>query len=684
MVKDLNTKSDASISSISASDPLCGLSSEWEQLFHGAPVGLAIIDQQLRYLHVNKVLADNNEKSVEEHIGRPVLEINFEIASQIIPFLLQTIKTGQAVLNVEFDNSIRGRVGEKQQWLMNCCPIRNEKGEVTRISVATMDVSEVKQAQETMEKKLEFEMLISELSSTFINLPASQISGVIKKGLELIAEFLSVERSSLLEYSEDRKMLTLTHSCQAPGLPKTPVKYISKDFPWFSRAIIEGKIISLPRISDGLPAEAKLEEKYLNKMGIKSHLSFPLNLGGDFLGALSFDSVKVERQWPDALVNRLKLFGEIFAHALARKRSELELRDAFSKIKQLKDQLEVDYTYVREEIKLEHNFEEIVGKSDELKYVLGKVEHVAPTDATVLILGETGTGKELFARALHNASQRKDRPMVKVNCATLPSNLIESELFGHEKGAFTGAHAKKVGRFEIANEGTLFLDEIGELPLELQPKLLRALQNGEFERLGGSRTIKTNIRVIAATNRDLEDEVKNGRFRMDLLYRINIFPITVPSLRDRKTDIPLLVDWFINKCSKKLGKSIKVIPSNTMRVLKKHSWPGNVRELENVVERAIIYTKGSELLLTEKLGFGVSPDCIEKTSKKTLLEIERDHILKILEETYWRIEGKKGAAVILGLNPSTLRSRMRKLKISKPEPGATAHSFHGFNQNHYM
>jgi chemotaxis protein methyltransferase CheR len=348
-----------------------------------------------------------------------------------------------------------------------------------------------------------------------------------------------------------------------------------------------------------------------------------------------------------------------------RKQAELNLQVALSEIKELKEKLEVERAYLQEEIKLEYNYENIIGQSDGLNYVLYKVEQIAPSDTTVLVLGETGTGKELVARAIHGLSPRKDRTLVKVNCATLPSNLIESELFGHEKGAFTGAHARQLGRFEVAHGATLFLDEIGELPLELQPKLLQVIQDGEFERLGGSGTIKVDVRVIAATNRNLKEEVRRGRFREDLWYRLSIFPITVPPLRERLEDIALLVDFFVDKISKRLGKSIESIPTSVMNTLQGYQWPGNVRELENVLERAAINSSGPKLRLVDELELK-KPHQDLTTTQKTLAEVERDHIVRILEQTNWKVSGKNGAAEILGLNRSTLRARIRKLGIHQP------------------
>jgi PAS domain S-box-containing protein len=346
-----------------------------------------------------------------------------------------------------------------------------------------------------------------------------------------------------------------------------------------------------------------------------------------------------------------------------RKQAELNLQIALTEIQELKEKLEVEKAYLQEEIKLEYNYENIIGQSDGLKYVLYKVEQIAPSDTTVLILGETGTGKELVARAIHGLSPRKDRALVKVNCATLPSNLIESELFGHEKGAFTGAHVRQLGRFEVASGASLFLDEIGELPLELQPKLLRVIQDGEFERLGSSGTIKVDVRVIAATNRNLEEEVRRGRFREDLWYRLSIFPITVPPLRERVEDIALLVDFFVDKISKRLGKSIESIPTSVMNILQDYHWPGNVRELENVLERAVINSSGPKLHLVDELK---KQNKNLTSTQKTLEQVERDHIVRVLEQTNWRVSGRHGAAEILGLNRSTLRARIRKLGIRQP------------------
>jgi len=349
-----------------------------------------------------------------------------------------------------------------------------------------------------------------------------------------------------------------------------------------------------------------------------------------------------------------------------RKESEATLLRAMAEVERLKNQLQAENLYLKEEVKLSHNFREIVGESAALKKALYLVERVAATDATVLILGETGTGKELFARAIHDLSARKDGPSIKVDCGAIPAGLIESELFGHEKGAFTDAIKRRVGQFELADGGTIFLDEIGDLPLDLQTKLLRVLQEGAFKRVGGTRTIKVNVRVVAATNRDLGRRIESGAFREDLFYRLATFPIPLPPLRERPEDISLLAHYFIKRYGVKLDKKIKSVPQQLIDKLQAHHFPGNVRELENIIERAVILSTGPVLQMD--VSFiplrQAAPDSAEP---QTLEEVERSHIAHVLAACNWRIEGPQGAAKRLGLHPSTLRSRMRKLNISRPQ-----------------
>ncbi|BEH09424.1 MULTISPECIES: sigma 54-interacting transcriptional regulator [Geobacter] len=348
-----------------------------------------------------------------------------------------------------------------------------------------------------------------------------------------------------------------------------------------------------------------------------------------------------------------------------RRRGEESLQKAYAEIKKLKDRLQAENIYLQKEVAEEYNLGEIIGHSKAISNVFLRVEQVAPLDATVLLLGETGVGKGVIARAIHARSVRKNRPMITVNCTALPANLIESELFGRERGAFTGADARQIGRFELADGGTIFLDEIGEMPLDLQSKLLRVIQDGEFERLGNPRTIKVDVRIIAASNKTLDEEVKKGRFREDLFYRINVFPIMIPPLRQRTDDIPLLVNHFVAKFNKKIGKKISTVPKDTMNVMQNYHWPGNVRELESVIERAVITSQGTVLQILDRFHTFSNGDMVADQDVKQLVQMEHDHILQVLQKTGWRIEGKKGAALLLGLNPSTLRARMRKYGIQR-------------------
>jgi DNA-binding NtrC family response regulator len=369
----------------------------------------------------------------------------------------------------------------------------------------------------------------------------------------------------------------------------------------------------------------------------------------------------VQERTGDLLKANLQLTQEIGE----RKKAEGSLQQTYSEIKVLKDRLQAENIYLQQQVDQQYNFGEIVGQSKILSYVFSQVEQVATMNATVLLLGETGTGKGVVARAIHSSSSRKNRPLITVNCTTLPATLVESELFGRERGAFTGSDARQIGRFELADGGTIFLDEIGEMPLELQCKLLRVIQDGEFERLGSPRTIKTDVRIIAATNRNLAEEVKNGRFREDLYYRLNVFPLTMPPLRQRKEDIPLLVNHFVNKFNHKIGKKIETVSKGTLNILQEYHWPGNVRELESVIERAVIISKGSALQVLDYFDTIRKPEEDSGQELKSLVELEHDHVLRVLQKTGWRIEGKNGAAQLLGLNASTLRARMRKYGIAR-------------------
>jgi formate hydrogenlyase transcriptional activator len=387
--------------------------------------------------------------------------------------------------------------------------------------------------------------------------------------------------------------------------------------------------------------------------GVKSGCCVPLLSHGKALGTLNVGSFR-EGGFPQDEV-------DLLSHVASQIAIAVDNALAYQQIADLKDKLNKEKLYLEEEIRTEYNFEEIIGETVGLKRVLKQVETVAPTDSTVLILGETGTGKELIARALHNLSGRQERTFVKMNCAAIPTGLLESELFGHERGAFTGAIAQKVGRFELAHQGTLFLDEVGDIPLELQSKLLRVLQEQEFERLGGTKTIRVNVRLVAATNQELGQMVTEKLFRSDLYYRLNVFPIVLPPLRERPDDIPLLVRYFAQKHARRMNKRIESIPSETMAMLSKYYWPGNIRELENLVERAVILSPGPDLHVP--LGELKAPAAAPANGVATLEAAEREHITRALHEANWVIGGSSGAAARLGMKRTTLQSKMRKLKI---------------------
>lgn len=427
------------------------------------------------------------------------------------------------------------------------------------------------------------------------------------------------------------------------------------------------------------------EDKWLEQIGVDSYVGVPMrNAAGEVLGHIAVLHTEPMAPTPDHL-SVLEIFAARGCAELERVRAERALRDALAEVQRLKDRLQIENTYLQEEIQSEHNFEEIIGGSPAWQKLVKQIESIAASEASVLITGETGTGKELVARALHSRSPRRGRPLVKVNCGAISAGLVESELFGHVKGAFTGALAKRVGRFELADGGTLFLDEVGELPLDTQVKLLRALQEHEFEPVGSSQTVRVDVRIIAATNRDLTQAIREGRFRADLFYRLNVVPLHVPPLRDRLSDIGPLALYFLGRQAKKAGKPIHGIATATLERLVGYHWPGNVRELENLIERGVVLSGGPTLDLEADLLHLPAPpakplnqesvaapvyaeapaNAPTSEGASTLEEVERRHILAMLERTAWVIEGVQGAAQLLNLTPSTLRSRMKKLGIRR-------------------
>jgi transcriptional regulator with GAF, ATPase, and Fis domain len=528
-----------------------------------------------------------------------------------------------------------------------------------------------------------FEDLVADLTASFVDVEPEALDGLIVEALRRSVLFLGVDRSTLGRYDQAPGQLMLTHSWAMPGLEQIPSPLPESHFPYLLPQIRHGHPIIFTRITE-LPPAAAIDAQSLSRLGLRSMAAFPVAAGGQALGWLSFGSVRNEHVWSEEQVRRLRLLAGVFASALVRRQKELELRSALAENRALRERVEAENAVWREEILHCGEFGELVGESAALTRVLRQVEQVAPADTTVLILGETGTGKDLIATAIHRHSRRAPHPLIRVNCAALPATLIESELFGHEKGAFTGAIARKIGRFEVADGGTLVLDEIGELPLDLQAKLLRVLQSGEFERLGSTESRHSDARVIASTNRDLAAMVREGTFRADLYYRLTVFPITIPPLRERREDISLLAAYFVDKLRFKLGRQVRHIPDQVIAELMGYDWPGNVRELENVIERSMILSPGSDLAIDQIPHSGAhmkaaSPNGLPRHELGTgdwltLEEVERAHIIDICERCGWRINGNGNAADRLGINPNTLRSRMQKLGIVRParSPGSSA------------
>jgi transcriptional regulator with GAF, ATPase, and Fis domain len=524
-----------------------------------------------------------------------------------------------------------------------------------------LDITARKLAETSICDRLRFEKLLADLSGTFVNVPPDRLDEMIGGGLKMLVEFLGNDRSALVKLTGDKRHVLVTHSYAVPGCEPYPLGTLADEqLPWYIGQFRRGIPVFLRRVPEDLPPEAEKERRYCLANGLKSNAAIPLVARGSVLGAITFGFLRRPCEWPAEFLSRLEVIGGVFANAFQRRRDDEAIRAALAENVKLRGRLERENQYLREQVVLRHQHSRIVGQSDALKMVLAEAERVAMTDTPVLLLGETGTGKELLAQTIHEISARKDRPMVIVNCASLPPTLIESELFGREAGAYTGAASAQIGRFIFADGSTLFLDEIGEFPLELQAKLLRALQDGTFERLGSPETVKVNVRIIAATNRDLQQAVQEGKFRADLYHRLNVFPILVPPLRERRDDIPLLVWSFVESIGRRMGKTITSIPRKTMELLQRYPWPGNVRELSNVIERAMILAADDTLRVeVSSLHRSAAPPPM------TLKESERVQILRVLNETGWRIRGEGGAAEILGLKPTTLEARMAKLGIKR-------------------
>jgi len=542
--------------------------------------------------------------------------------------------------------------------------LRDADGKPIAVLGISRDISARKHAEETLARHMSRQSLLAEISAGLLQTGAAEMGRQIELALERVGESYSFHELGLWWFDDTRQRVVRSHAWKGIGVDQTSLS----EAPWLGRRALEDRVARVSRLAE-IPEEAAAERDLLGGLGIESFLIVPLRVDGALLGFATF-SFDHESEWPDELVEELQLVANVLAGAFARGRAMQDLQDALVEVTRLKERVEAENVYLREEVRAAHGFGDLVGESPELVECLRLVERVAPTDSTVLILGETGTGKELIARALHELSPRREGPLVSVNCAALPETLIESELFGHERGAFTGALERRRGRFELASGGTLFLDEIGDLPLPLQGKLLRVLEEGEVERVGGSQTIPVDVRVIGSTHRDLVRAVETGEFRADLYYRIGGFPVRVPPLRERTGDIPRLARHFVEKHSRRLGREVDSISSRTLSKLSAYSWPGNVRELEHVIERGLIAATGPVLDLAEPLEAVPALKALQAeepvADAASLREVERGHITRVLERTNWVVEGRRGAAELLHIPASTLRSRMKRLGIARP------------------
>ena len=625
-----------------------------QEIIEGAAEGIIRYDSELRYQLFNPFMERLTGMKSEQVLGRVAVEVFPRLGPSGIEAALKRALEGQVVRVADVLVPKHSAGGHDVWEVCTFAPHRDALGQIVGVIGLVHDVTERHLAEETFRTIVEgtasatgadfFPVLVRSLASALRARYAYATAcedGVHAKGLAFW----------------DGEKFGPSWEFDVTGTP--------------CMKVVRGEVC---HYSQGLQ-ELFPHEEFLKQIDAHSYLGVPMvDVNRRVVGHIAIlhnQSMALSQK----SIDLVKIFAARAAAELIRQHAESDLHAALEQVRALQKKLEAENVYLQEEITKEHNFEEIVGNSRAIVEALDRVATVAPTDSTVLILGETGCGKELIARAIHSHGLRKHRPLVKVNCGAIPTGLVESELFGHMKGAFTGALERRTGRFELADGGTLFLDEVSELPLETQVKLLRVLQEHEFEPLGSSRTLRVNVRIIAASNRDLEKAVQEGRFRADLYYRLNVLPITVPPLRERRSDIPLLTAFFLERFARQFGKQIDGVAQDTMGLLARYDWPGNIRELQNVIERAVVLSKGPVLRLGNDLlpARNVAAEQVVSLSNQqsagnahsTLEQVEKRYILNILEQTSWVIEGDRGAAKILDLHPNTLRSRMKKLGIDR-------------------
>tara|TARA_R110002096_G_scaffold130643_5_gene279907 strand:- start:1954 stop:4119 length:2166 start_codon:yes stop_codon:yes gene_type:complete len=628
---------------------------------------MATLDAELH--RANAVFVrDLEANDISEVIGQRFGELDSAKDFEAHTALLTTfVENGYRVEDYELN--YKTPAGDDRALCINMIGVVR-KGCLERIWGIESNVLEFRETKAELAHRQQYQKLVADVSTRLVAAQDEHADAAIRECVGKIASFFDADRATLFWGDDDSKRsVSVACAWSRDGIDPFAGTITPDQFPVLWRQVAEQRrLIRIDNIDD-LPDELSADRAAAKKFGIKSVLALPLVVGDEVVGGMTLGRIFSAKKWSDQLVTDITIFSEVLASSMLRVRSRRELAEALHGLRKATDRLEAENIYLREEVERKQGFDEIIGECPAILRCLNQVAQVADTQAPVLIMGETGTGKELIARAIHEHSKRRDRPLVKVNCAALPPNLIESELFGHEKGAFTGADGRKRGRFDLADGTTLFLDEIGEIPVELQAKLLRVLQEGEFERLGGTRTIKVDVRLVAATNRDLDIAVQEGQFRSDLYYRINTFPITLPALRDRGADIELLAQHFVAVHAQRLGREVREISAEMMRQLKRYRWPGNIRELDGIIQRALISNSGPVVELAEPLLGNDAEDQGIKIVSSTIADlklVERDHIVAVLDRTRWKISGANGAASQLGIPPSTLRSKMKKLGIVRP------------------
>jgi formate hydrogenlyase transcriptional activator len=631
---------------------------QYQQLMEALPIAtLAIRDGCVIYANQECTRIFGFSGS-EEMIGLSALDFVAPESQQLIAERIKRFEEGQDNPTTEIE--LLRRDGSRFIAESTSVSILLEGEHVG--GIALRDITRIKESEKVFQERFRFQELISDISAKFINPSDEKFEQTVQDALAKIAEYFDVDAVRLYRLSFQGDVMELRNSWRSPALapPEEMPGLHQRKYPNFAAHYSKGESVVFSRYDDS-PDWPEMRD-VLKFLGVKAGIGVPLEVDASGVDIFAMDKVLTEYEWPEDTVEHTKAVGRVMLGVMRRREAETELHDSMDEIKRLKDRLEQENIYLRVETGAGYHHDKIIGDSEAIKEALAKARQVADTDTTVLITGETGTGKELFAQAIHDLSGRKGQLIVKLNCAALPPTLVEGELFGREKGAYTGAMTSQVGRFELADGSTIFLDEIGELTPDLQVKLLRVIEDGTFERLGSSSTINTDVRIIAATNSDLQEMISEGRFREDLYYRLNVFPIRVPPLRERPSDVPQLAWTFIRELESRMGKRIQTIPEDVMVGLIGYSWPGNVRELRNVIEHAMILSPGPVLqahLPEDKTAMDT------ETQGMTLDEVNRRHILRALEQTNWRIQGKGGAAQLMGVKPNTLRSRMEKLGIKK-------------------